>query len=51
MMTEEFWQLAYIAQLNNSREPVAQDRASQATLTADFAVRDLKEFRDREQSE
>ncbi len=34
----EFWKLAYLAQLNNSKEPLSEDRAKQATLSANHAV-------------
>lgn len=45
----EFWRLAYLAQLNNSHEPMAYDRATQANKTATFAVLDLDTFLDGEE--
>ncbi len=49
MTREEFWQLAYLAQLNNSNEPMASDRANQANKTANLAVSDLDTFLDSEE--
>lgn len=44
MEREEFWVAAYLAQLNNSNEPMAHDRSNQATKTADIAVIDYDDF-------
>ena len=41
MTKEEFWQLAYLSMLNNSKEPLSVDRGRQAKKTADQAVVDL----------
>lgn len=44
MSRTEFWALAYIAQLNNSNEPMAHDRSNQAIKTANLAVIDLDDY-------
>lgn len=49
MTREEFWMMAYLAQLNNSNEPMATDRANQANKTANLAVSDLDAFLDAEE--
>lgn len=49
MSREEFWALAYLAQLNNSNEPMAHDRANQANKTANLAVDHLDTFLDGEE--
>ncbi len=45
MNQEEFWQLAYLAMLNTSKEPLSLDRSQQARRIAYQAIRDLDEYR------
>jgi len=44
MITDDFWQLAYIAQLNNSALSVAEHRAEEAVKAADLATLALEDF-------
>jgi len=44
MSQEEFWQMAYLAILNASKEPLSLDRSQQARRIAYQAIRDLDEY-------
>ena len=44
MMTEDFWQLAYISQLNNSALSNAEHRAEEAVKAADLATLALEDY-------
>lgn len=45
----DFWKAAYLIRLNNSKEPMAEDRANAANATANYAVDHLEAFLDVEE--